>query len=467
MNFTSCCNHDDLHEIPFVSALLDLKKKMSTSVQTLPLSRGKSLKSPWLERAYRDLLGDSILDLEFTGAGEFLDAFFFPSRSLHQAEQLAATLFGADGTLFVTTGSTSSNQIALDAFQIAGARVLVDRQCHQSIHSFLNSARCDLDLVHPSVLCDEPDQHWWDLDDLLEQALWQQKSGNHYKLIAVNGHSYNGLIYDIPMVIEYLLQNGVRTRNFFVDETWAIGNYFLPQLASGTAMRMESLLKKFPDLVVVATQSAHKSMSCLRQASLIHYKGNGIRPILLNSRFKFHTTSPNYAILASLDLGRAQLQVEGTDLFREVARLAEKFSKSIQTNPHFDGYSIQTPRSDFIQPRHVRMDPTKIPLNTTRLGLSPLEIKRKLFEDHGIYVSHTTESSLWFHFHIGWNEEAVEQLLSALGKIAARTKRSCPQTLRSPVPLPSNRLDVSAKPISNPYQSNKEPSRTDSTVVSA
>jgi arginine decarboxylase len=69
---------------------------------------------------------------------------------------------------------------------------------------------------------------------------------------------------------------------------------------------------------VYATQSTHKTLTALRQGSMIHvfdqdFEQNVAEPF--HEAYMAHTsTSPNYQILASLDLGRRQVALEGVEL---------------------------------------------------------------------------------------------------------------------------------------------------------
>ena len=68
-------------------------------------------------------------------------------------------------------------------------------------------------------------------------------------------------------------------------------------------------------LRVYASQSTHKTLTSLRQGSMIHvYDQDWVR----DAREPFHeaymthtSTSPNYQIIASMDIGRRQVELEG------------------------------------------------------------------------------------------------------------------------------------------------------------
>ena len=93
--------------------------------------------SPHAEQTRR-LFGPRLLATQVTLGSPELDSFFRAHRSLARSRRLTAEAFGADDTHYVTTGTTGANQIALEALRVGGARVLVDRSMHQSVHFALD-----------------------------------------------------------------------------------------------------------------------------------------------------------------------------------------------------------------------------------------------------------------------------------------------------------------------------------------
>jgi arginine decarboxylase len=69
---------------------------------------------------------------------------------------------------------------------------------------------------------------------------------------------------------------------------------------------------------VYASQSTHKTLTALRQGSMIHVFDQDFDQkvaVSFHEAYMAHTsTSPNYQILASLDLGRRQVALEGAEL---------------------------------------------------------------------------------------------------------------------------------------------------------
>jgi arginine decarboxylase len=77
---------------------------------------------------------------------------------------------------------------------------------------------------------------------------------------------------------------------------------------------------------VYATQSTHKTLTALRQGSMIHVWDQDFKDKAeeaFHEAYMTHTsTSPNYQILASLDVGRRQVELEGYELVQRQLELA-------------------------------------------------------------------------------------------------------------------------------------------------
>src|SRR6185369_5024086 len=77
---------------------------------------------------------------------------------------------------------------------------------------------------------------------------------------------------------------------------------------------------------VYATQSTHKTLTSLRQGSMIHVYDQDFDRLAhdaFHEAYMTHTsTSPNYQILASLDVGRRQVELEGYELVKKSVELA-------------------------------------------------------------------------------------------------------------------------------------------------
>lgn len=406
---------------PVADALILFREKIKYSFHSLPVFRGHSTDNSPLAEKYRQMFGDALLGSELTVTGKLFDSFFFPESTIRESEDLAAQLFGADGTLYITTGTTTSNQISANALYQRHGSVLIDKNCHQSLHFGFHGLGARMDYLPTEFNCSISERGAWSIDSLLAQVQHAEATEQSYEVIVLTAQSYEGVIYDIPCIIGCLLDAGVRTRKFLIDEDWGAANYFNPNLAPLTAMHLDEVCARYPDLEVVCTQSTHKSLSALRQGSMIHFRGSdALRDRLNVAKFRIHSTSPSYPILASLDLAQAQMAHEGTALVRRALELSQFFTERLTQDESWSCYSLCPMPELGVMRDYVQQDPCKVMIDIRALGLTTGEVQSFLLHEHGIYLNRITTHALLLNFHIGISPQAVDSLLKALAELQHR-----------------------------------------------
>src|SRR5438045_6653610 len=92
---------------------------------------------------------------------------------------------------------------------------------------------------------------------------------------------------------------------------------------------------------VYQTNTTHKSMSTLRQGSMILVADDDFGEVLepFEEAFFTHTsTSPNLQIIASLDIARRQMELEGYDLTMRMTELALQIRREVNNHPLISKY---------------------------------------------------------------------------------------------------------------------------------
>ena len=93
---------------------------------------------------------------------------------------------------------------------------------------------------------------------------------------------------------------------------------------------------------VYATHSTHKTLTSLRQGSMIHVWDQDFKDKAeeaFHEAYMTHTsTSPNYQILASLDVGRRQVELEGYELVQRQLELAMSLREQVLNHPLLKRY---------------------------------------------------------------------------------------------------------------------------------
>ena len=105
-----------------------------SNFHALPLGGAmRNMPHQWKENFENLSKNAAVYDVSY--AGTVLDSFFSPKGALANAQEAAASAFGANEAFFTSCGTTISNRIALEALSRKGRRVLMDAASHQSMSS--------------------------------------------------------------------------------------------------------------------------------------------------------------------------------------------------------------------------------------------------------------------------------------------------------------------------------------------
>ena len=232
-----------------------------------------------------------------------------------------------------------------------------------------------------------------------------------------------------------------------------------------------------PDKVsirVYATQSTHKTLTSLRQGSMIHVYDQEFRHKVEESfseAFMTHTsTSPNYQILASLDVGRRQVELEGYELVQKQLDLAMSLRERIHTHPLLSRYFEVLTAGDLVpeqyRPSGIKsyfdletgwknmnmeeawsmddfvVDPSRITLYVGKTGIDGDTFKNEyLMDKYGIQINKTSSNSVLFMTNIGTTRSSVAYLIGVLVKIANELDREWKDSSAREKAIIQNRID--------------------------
>ena len=470
-------------DTPFFSALKKYSQKPTGVFHAMPISRGNSVfKSRWIED-FGEFYGRNLFLAETSATTGGLDSLLQPTGPLKTAQEKAAEAFGAQHTFFATNGTSTSNKIVLQALVEPGDLVLIDRDCHKSHHYGLV-----LSGAFPVYLDSYPIPEYSmygavPLSTIKRKLLNLKKAGrlDKVKMLLLTNCTFDGLVYNVEMFMEQVL--AIKPDMIFLwDEAWFAFAGFTYNFKQRTAMYVAKKLhdkyhskyyrKQYeahlaevgeekceelcvmpnPDKVkirVYSTQSTHKTLSSLRQGSMIHVWDEDFR---LKAEDSFHeaymthtSTSPNYQILGSLDIARRQVQFEGYELVEKSIEQAMVLRGKINDHPKLKKYFDVLTIDDFIPKRFRKtgieeyyhpengwnqleeafatdefvLDPTKINLFIGRTGVDGDTFKNEyLMNRYGIQINKTSRNTVLFMTNIGTTRGSVAYLLRVLSEIA-------------------------------------------------
>jgi arginine decarboxylase len=474
------------YRTPFFSALKQYSHRPTGVFHALPISQGKSIvNSHWI----KDMVGFYGLEVfmaETSATCGGLDSLLEPTGPLRESQQLAAKAYGSRHTYFVTNGTSTANKIVTQALVAPGDIVLLDRNCHQSHHYGMMLAGANVVYLEAYPLNDYSMYGAVPLREIKSKLLALKRAGklDRVKMMSLTNCTFDGIVYDVERVMEECL--AIKPDLVFLwDEAWFAFARFHPVYRTRTAMASARALRErlqdtdyrgrfeeylatgvedepsdedlldrrlMPDpararVRVYATQSTHKTLTALRQGSMIHVFDQDFDQKVaepFHEAYMAHTsTSPNYQILASLDLGRRQVALEGVELVQRQIENAMQLRDAIDNHPLLSKYMRCLRTSDLIpdefrpsaiaQPlrsglRNMMaawdqdefvLDPSRITLYIGSTGYDGDTFKREqLMDRYGIQINKTSRNSVLFMTNIGTTRSSVAFLVEVLVNIA-------------------------------------------------
>ena len=301
---------------PMFGALLRFARSYEYSWHTPGHAGGTAFLKSTAGRAFYEFFGENLLRSDLSISVGELGSLLDHSGPIGQGERYAAKVFGAHRTYYVTNGSSTSNRVILMASVTRDQIALCDRNCHKSaehamtlsgaIPTYLVPTRNRYGIIGPILpqnLSREAVQAAIASNPLVHNGI--DPTPVH---AIVTNSTYDGLTYNVTRV-EQLLGESVDRLHF--DEAWYGYARFNPLYRDRFAMHGDPQDHDASRPTVFATQSTHKLLAALSQASMIHVR-NGRNPIphgRFNESFMMHaSTSPNYAIMASCDVSSAMME---------------------------------------------------------------------------------------------------------------------------------------------------------------
>ncbi len=466
-------------EAPFFKALMEYAAKPTSVFHAMPISRGNSIyKSFWI-RDFGEFYGRNLFLAETSATTGGLDSLLQPTGPLKKAQEMAAKAFGSKNTFFVTNGTSTANKIVQQAVVKPGDYVLIDRDCHKSHHySQVLSGGFPIYLDSYPI----PEYSMYGavpLSEIKEKLLLMKSKGklDDVKMLVLTNCTFDGLVYNVERVMQEVL--AIKPDMVFLwDEAWfgfaAFTHTYRKRSAMYVARKLryrylsDSYRKKYegyiaelkegevsimPDPSKVSircysTQSTHKTLSSLRQGSMIHIYDEEFprrRDAFLEAYMTHTSTSANYQILASLDVGRRQVQFEGFEMVEKCIELSMILRAKINDHPTLKKYFDVLTIEDFIPEKYREsklseyydskkgwnrlekawnedefvLDPTKINLHIGRTGVDGDTFKNRfLMDKFNIQINKTSRNSVLFMTNIGTTRGSIAYLISVLLQIA-------------------------------------------------
>jgi arginine decarboxylase len=173
----------------------------------------------------------------------------------------------------------------------------------------------------------------------------------------------------------------------------------------------------------LAVQSTHKVLGALTQAAMLHGQGNLIDRHRVSQALQLvQSTSPNYLLLASLDVARQQMAMQGEVLMQQVLILADRGRSHLQALEGYPDWDSVRTCSGW-----VACDRTRLTVPAALLGENGYAVDRTLMQTYGITAELVTPDHLTFLISLGNTLADIEQLGRALKSLAQGSRHPISQ----------------------------------------
>jgi len=322
---------------PMFKALMDYTLHASYSWHTPGHGGGVAYRKSAVGQLFYHFFGENTLRSDISVSVGELGSLLDHTGPIAAGERNAARIFGADETLFVVGGTSTANKIVWHGTVSRGDLVLCDRNCHKSIlHSlvmtgstpiYLVPSRNGLGIIGPiSREQFTPES----IGKKIAASPFAKETSGKVRLMVMTNSTYDGLCYNVD-AIKQTVGDAVEVLHF--DEAWyAYANFH--EFYDGFHGISSTQPARSPRAITFATQSTHKLLAALSQASMIHVqhaKEKQLDMARFNEAFMMHTsTSPQYGIIASCDVAAAMMeQPAGRALVQETIDEALAFRRAM------------------------------------------------------------------------------------------------------------------------------------------
>lgn len=339
------------------------------------------------------------------------DNLHSPEGVIKESQERAAKIFKSEGTYYLVNGSTCGIQGAIMSACNPKDKIIVNRDCHQSVIS-----ACILGDINPEYIYPQIDKDNNILKGIkVEDAINTIDKNLDAKAILVTYPTYHGMIYDLEKICEY-----AHSKDMIVIVDEAHGSHLglsdkLPRTA----------LEQGADIVI---QSTHKTLPSFTQSSMIHIQGNRVCKEKLSTMLRMiESSSPSYVLMSSLELAVDIYENKGKVLMKELLKNIDNFKLNMKNNKLIKLYNEH--------------DKTKIFVSSKELGLTGYELDEILRENYNIQVELSNYYGVLLICTLGNEKEDFISLETALDHITQKySKNNTIGNIEYPIEIPIKKL---------------------------
>ncbi len=442
---------------PFFKALTDYAADGSYSWHCPGHSGGVAfLKSP-VGQMFHQFFGENMLRADVCNAVDELGQLLDHTGPVAASERNAARIYNCDHLYFVTNGTSTSNKMVWNSTVAPGDVVVVDRNCHKSIlHAIIMTGAIPVFLMptrnHFGIIGPIPKSEfeWENIQKKIDRNPFALDKKVKPRVLTITQSTYDGVLYNVEEIKE-MLDGKIDTLHF--DEAWLPHATFHDFYGDYHAIGADR--PRCKESMVFSTQSTHKLLAGLSQASQIlvqDAQNHQLDRDVFNESYLMHTsTSPQYSIVASIDVAAAMMEAPGgTALveeslmealdFRRAMRkvdeewgadwwfkvwgpndlseegLEERDAWMLHANEAWHGFGNLAKNFNMLDPIKATIITPGLDINgdfSDKFGI-PAAIVTKYLAEHGVIVEKTGLYSFFIMFTIGITKGRWNTMVAAL-----------------------------------------------------
>ena len=327
-----------------------------------------------------------------------LDNLYHPHGVIKEAEDLLADLYNVDEALFSINGTTGGIMTMIIGTIDAKEKIILPRNVHKSI---INSLI--LSGAYPIFVMPDTDPETGIANGVkIDNYIKAMDENPDAKAVFVINPTYFGVTSNIKKLAKEAHESNMIV---IADEAHGSHLYFHEDLPLGAMAAGAD----------ISSVSLHKTFGSLTQSSAILINKDRINVSRIKKVYAMlSSTSPNHILLASIDVARKRMALDGHKLLSNTLDLARKTRERINKIRGFHcldkSYLDGNGRFD--------IDETKLVINTSEVGLSGFEIFKLMREVENVQMELGEIRELLAIFTIGTTQKDADRLVEGLQKIS-------------------------------------------------
>lgn len=414
------------------------------------------LKSP-VGQMFHQFFGENMLRADVCNAVDELGQLLDHTGPVAASERNAARIYNCDHLYFVTNGTSTSNKMVWNSTVAPGDVVVVDRNCHKSVlHSIIMTGAIPVFLMptrnHFGIIGPIPKSEfaWENIQKKIDRNPFATDKNVKPRVLTITQSTYDGVLYNVEDIKE-MLDGKIDTLHF--DEAWLPHATFHDFYGDYHAIGADR--PRCKESMVFSTQSTHKLLAGLSQASQIlvqDAENNQLDRDVFNEAYLMHTsTSPQYSIVASIDVAAAMMEapggtalveeslMEALDFRRAMRKIDEEWGADwwfkvwgpndlseegleerdawmLKANEAWHGFGNLAENFNMLDPIKATIITPGLDINgdfSNEIGI-PAAIVTRYLSEHGVIVEKTGLYSFFIMFTIGITKGRWNTMVAAL-----------------------------------------------------